>query len=139
MKTEQMQRENQNIYEAKPVISKSRKVFARTFGIPGLIFAIISMWFTVAQALVAMTTSGIAELLAKKFFNLSLTQIMNIPLLALCVCSLFWAFFAVILCTISKFLGTPLKINQTGIVLSVISSICSLSLACFSIVYMILA
>lgn len=125
--------------QPKPTVSKSRRVFARTFGIPGLIFAIISMWFTVAQTLVAMTTSGVAELLAQKFFHLSLSQIMNIPLLALCVCSLFWAFFSVVLCVLSKFLGTSIKINQTGIVLSVISSICSVSLACFSIVYMILA
>lgn len=129
----------ETVYEAKPVVSKRRKVFAKTFGIPGLIFAIISMWFAVAESLVAMTASGFAEILAQRLLHMSISQILNIPILALCFCSIMWAVFAIVFCALSRFLGTSIKINQAGFVLSVVSIICSVSLACFSIVYMILA
>lgn len=139
MTTEQTANANGAVYEAKPAVSRRRRVFARTFGIPGLIFAIISMWFTVAQSLVAMTASGFAEILAQRLLHMSLSQIMSIPVLGLCFCSLMWAMFSIVLCALSRFLGTSIKINQAGFVLSVVSIICSVSLACFSIVYMILA
>lgn len=126
------------VYDAKPAVSKRRKVFAKTFGIPGFIFALVSMWFTIAQSLVAMTASGITEIIAEKFFRMSLAQIMNIPMLGLCWLSMMWAMFAIVLCVLSRFLGTSTKLNQTGFVLSLVSVICSVSLACFSIVYMIL-
>lgn len=122
-----------------PVVSRRRRVFAKAFGIPGLISAIISMWFTVAQSLVAITASGATELFAYKLLHKSFSSVINIPLLTLCFFSLLWAVFAVVLCVLSRFLGTSMKINQTGFILSVVSSICSVSLACFSIVYMILA
>lgn len=122
-----------------PVVSRRRRVFAKAFGIPGLISAIISMWFTVAQSLVAITASGATELFAYKLLHKSISSVINIPLLTLCFFSLIWAVFAVVLCVLSRFLGTSMKINQTGFILSVVSSICSVSLACFSIVYMILA
>lgn len=124
---------------AKPIVSKRRRIFAKTFGIPGFIFAIISMWFTVAESVVAMTASGIAEIITRKVLNMSLADIMNIPVMALCGASLVWAIFAITLCALSRFLGTSTKLSQTGLVLSVVSVICSLSLACFSIIYMILA
>lgn len=127
------------VYGAKPAVSKRRRVFAKTFGIPGLISAIISMWFTVAQSLAAMTASGFAELIAQRFLHMSLAQIMKIPVLTLCFCAVMWAMFAIVLCVLSRFLGTSSKINQAGFVLSVVSVICSVSLACFSILYMILA
>ena len=121
-----------------PAVSKRRLIFARTFGIPGFIFALISMWFTVAQSVVAMTASGVAEIIAEKLFWMSLSQIMNIPMLSMCMLSMMWAMFAVILCVLSRFLGTSTKVNQTGFILAIVSVICSVSLACFSIVYMIL-
>lgn len=124
--------------KAAPAISRKRRVFARTFGIPGFIFALISMWFTVAQSIVAMTASGIAEIIAERFLKMSLSQIMNIPMLSMCLCSMIWAMFSVALCVLSRFLGTPTKVNQTGFILSIVSVICSVSLAFFSIVYMIL-
>lgn len=124
---------------AKPIVSRRRRIFARTFGIPGLIFAIISMWFTVAESVVAMTASGVAEAITRKVMNLSLADIMSIPVMALCVAALVWAMFAIALCALSRFLGTSSKLSQTGLILSVVSVICSLSLACFSIIYMILA
>ncbi len=130
---------SQTAFDAKPVVSKRRRVFARTFGIPGFIFAIFSMWFTVAQSLVAMTASGITELLAQRLLHMSFAQIMNMPLLALCCISVMWATISIVLCALSRFLGTSIKINQAGFVLSVVSIICSVSLSCFSIVYMILA
>ncbi|MDO4419394.1 MAG: hypothetical protein Q4B92_03425 [Ruminococcus sp.] len=139
MTTEQTANPTGSVYEAKPVVSKRRRVFARTFGIPGFIFAIISMWFTVAQSLMAMTASGITEILAQKLLHMSFAQIMNAPLLALCCISVMWATFSIALCALSRFLGTSIKINQAGFVLSVVSIICSVSLSCFSIVYMILA
>ena len=121
-----------------PTASKRRMVFARAFGIPGFIFALISMWFTVAQSVVAMTASGVAEIIAEKFLWMSLTQIMNVPMLSMCLISMMWAMFSIALCVLSRFLGTSTKINQTGFILSIVSVICSVSLACFSIVYMIL-
>lgn len=120
-------------YESVP---KRRRVFAKTFGIPGFIFAIISMWFTVAQSFVAMTASGIAEIFANRILHISLAQIVNIPVLSLCLCSMMWAAFSIALCSVSRFVGTATKINQAGFVLSVVSVICSVSLAFFSIVYM---
>lgn len=134
---------NTQTFNAEPVnaasaVSKRRLVFARTFGIPGFIFALISMWFTLAQSVVAMTASGVAEIIAEKLFWMSLSQIMNIPMLSMCLLSMMWAMFSVALCTISRFLGTSTKVNQTGFILSIVSVICSVSLACFSIVYMIL-
>lgn len=125
-------------YDAKPIIPKRRLIFARTFGIPGFVFALISMWFTVAQSLVAMTASGIAEIIAEKFLRMSLSQIMNIPMLSMCLCAMLWAMFSIALCALSRFLGTSTKLNQTGFILSIVSVICSVSLSCFSIVYMIL-
>ena len=130
---------NQKVSASVPEISKARRVFARTFGIPGLIFAIISMWFAVCESLVAITASGLTELIIKRILHMSFSQIMNIPILSLCVCAVMWAVLAIVLCALSRFLGTAIKINQAGFVLSVVSIICSLSLACFSIVYMILA
>lgn len=124
--------------DTKPVVSKRRRVFAKTFGIPGFIFALISMWFTIAQSLVAMTASGIAEIIAERFLRMSLSQIMNIPMLSMCLLSMMWAMFSIVLCVLSRFLGTSTKVNQTGFILSIVSVICSVSLACFSIVYMIL-
>lgn len=119
-------------------VSKRRRVFAKSFGIPGLIFAIISMWFTVAQAFVAMTASGFAEIFAQHILHISLAELVNIPVLSLCLCSMIWAAFSIALCAVSRFVGTATKINQAGFVLSVVSAICSVSLAFFSIVYMIL-
>lgn len=140
MTTEQTtQKGAEAVYEAQPAVSKRRRVFAKAFGIPGLISAIISMWFAVAESLVAMTASGFAEIIAKRVLHMSLSQLMNIPVLTLCFLSVMWALFAVVLCALSRFLGTSIKINQAGFVLSVVSIICSVSLACFSIVYMILA
>ncbi len=121
-----------------PAVSKRRMVFARTFGIPGFIFALISMWFTVAQSLVAMTASGIAEIIAERLLRLSISQIMNIPMLSMCLCSMMWAMFAIALCALSRFVGTSTRLNQAGFVLSIVSVICSVSLTCFSVVYMIL-
>ena len=137
MTTEQSN-QNSTVYYAKPAVPKRRIVFAKTFGIPGFIFALVSMWFTIAQSLVAMTASGITEIIAEKIFRMSLEQIMNIPMLGLCWLSMMWAMFSIVLCVLSRFLGTSTKLNQTGFVLSVVSVICSVSLACFSIVYMIL-
>lgn len=141
MTTEQTTAQNtaESVYEAKPAVSKRRRVFSKTFGIPGLIFAITAMWFAVAESLVAMTASGFAEIIAERLLHMSLAQLLNIPVLALCFCSVMWAVFAIVLCALSRFLGTPGKINQAGFVLSVVSIICSVSLACFSILYMILA
>lgn len=121
-----------------PEVSRRRRVFSKAFGIPGLISAIISMWFTVAQSLVAITASGATELVTYKLLHKSFSSVINIPLLTLCFFSLIWAVFAIVLCVLSRFLGTSMKINQTGFILSVVSSICSVSLGCFSIVYMIL-
>lgn len=129
----------QSTQAAKPAVSKRRLIFARTFGVPGFIFALISMWFTVAQSLFAMTSSGFPEMIAEKFIRISVAQIMNIPMLGLCCLAMMWAMFAVALCVLSRFLGMSTKINQAGFILSVVSVICSVSLACFSIVYMILA
>ncbi|MBR3987981.1 MAG: hypothetical protein IKK10_01610 [Clostridia bacterium] len=140
MTTEQTsQAVNNETVSAVPAVSKRRKIFAKTFGVPGFIFALISMWFTIAQSLVAITASEIAEVIAEKFLRMSLSQIMNIPMLGLCSLSMMWAMFAVALCALSRFLGTSTKINQTGFILSIVSVICSVSLACFSIVYMILS
>lgn len=139
MTTEQANQEtNLNTANASVAVSKRRRVFSRTFGVPGFIFALVSMWFTIAQSLVAMTASGIAEVIAERFFRMTLSQIMNIPMLGLCWISMMWAMFAIALCALSRFLGTPTKLNQTGFILSIVSVICSVSLACFSIVYMIL-
>ena len=126
------------VYEAKPQVSKRRKVFARTFGIPGLIFGIISAWFTVAQSLVAMTAPDLTQLISRRLFFISFRQVMNVPVLALCFCSVMWAGFSVALCTLSRFLGTSAKVNQAGFVISIVSVICSVSLSCFSIIYMFL-
>lgn len=125
--------------EAKPVISRRRLIFARTFGVPGFIFALISMWFTIAQSLVAMTASEVAEVIAERFFRMTLSQVMNIPMVGLCCLSMMWAMFSIALCALSRFLGTSTKLNQAGFIFSIISVICSLSLTCFSIVYMILS
>lgn len=130
---------SETLYEAKPMVSKRRRIFAKAFGIPGFIFAIISMWFAVAESLVAMTASGFADIFAKRLLHMSFYQIINIPLLALCICSISWAVFGIVLCVLSRFLGASTKVNQAGFVLSVVSIICSVSLACFSVVYMILA
>jgi len=134
----QSQAVNTEPVNATPAVSKRRTVFAKAFGIPGFIFALVSMWFTVAQSLVAMTASGIAEIIAARLLRMSLSQIMNIPMLSMCMCSMMWAMFAVALCVLSRFLGTSTKLNQTGFILSIVSVICSVSLTCFSIVYMIL-
>lgn len=128
-----------NIPAEKLGASRKQRVFSKAFGIPGLISAIISMWFTVAQSFVAITASEISEIVNIKIFYMSVNQIMNIPLLALCFCAVLWAILSVVLCVLSRFLGQPMKISQTGFVLSIVSSICSVSLTCFSIVYMILA
>ena len=130
--------QNNEAYEAKPQVSKRRLIFAKTFGIPGLIFGIISAWFTVAQSLVAMTAPDVAELIAKGLFA-SFSQFMNFPMLALCFFAVMWAGFSIALCALSRFLGTTLKINQAGFVMSIVSVICSVSLSCFSIIYMFLA
>lgn len=120
-------------------VSKRRRVFAKTFGIPGFIFALISMWLTIAQSLVAMTASSLAEILAQKFLHISMLQLINIPVLSLCFCSMAWAAISIVLCVISRFVGTSTKLNQTGFVLSLVSVICSASLACFSLIYIVFA
>lgn len=128
-----------SVYPATPAVSKRRRVFAKTFGIPGFIFALISMWFTVAESMVAITASDIAEIITAKLLHMSLADIMSIPVMTLCLCSVVWAMFAIVLCVLSRLLGTGSKLNQAGLILSIVSVICSASLACFSIVYMILA
>ncbi len=126
------------VYETKPQVSRRRRVFSRTFGIPGLISGIISAWFTVAQSLIAMTAPDLTRLIARGLLFSSFKQITNVPLLALCFCSVIWAGFSIALCVLSRCLGTSTKSNQAGFVLSIVSAICSVSLSCFSIIYMFL-
>ena len=123
----------------KENVSKRRLVFAKAFGIPGIIMAIIAMGFTVSAAIAAMTSSEIVNLFTSKVLSFSITDFVNVPVLAFCVCTLAWAMFSVVMCVMSRALGVTNKMNQTGIVLSVVSSICSVSLATFSVVYMIFA
>ncbi|MBE6793379.1 MAG: hypothetical protein E7532_00350 [Ruminococcaceae bacterium] len=120
-------------------VPKRRLVFAKAFGVPGIVSAIIAMGFTVTEAIAAMTSSEVVNLFTSKWLSFSMTDFVNIPVLAFCICTLAWAMFSVIMCIMSRSLGVSNKMNQTGIVLSVVSSICSVSLAFFSVVYMIFA
>lgn len=119
----------------KPAVTKRKRVFAKTFGIPGFVFSILSAWFTIAQSVVAMTAAG-ASGVTIRWLNFSIMEIMNVPVLALCFCACLWACFAIVCCVLSRFLGTTTKLNQAGFIISIVSVICSVSLGFFSAVYM---
>lgn len=123
----------------KPVITRRRRIFSRIFGIPGFIFSLLSGWFAIVQSFVAMTAVGTTELTDARLLRISLAEFMNIPILALCACALFWAFVSISACALSRFLGTVTKLNQAGFVISVVSIICSTSLGFFSVIYMLVA
>ncbi len=130
---------NNSSEKPKPVITKRRRIFSNIFGIPGFIFSLLSGWFAVIQSFVAMTAIGATELTDTKLMRISLVEIINIPVLALFACALFWAFLSISSCALSRFLGISTKLNQAGFVISVVSIICSTSLGFFSIIYMLLA
>ena len=128
-------------YTDKPkhVITRRRRIFSKTFGIPGFIFSLLSGWFAVLQSFMAITAIGTTELANENLLMITFAEIMNIPVLTLCFCALFWAFLSIAACALSRFLGTFTKINQAGLVISVVSVICSTSLGFFSVIYMLMA